>query len=302
MTTRFKADNVRLMGVRLLVGRHEVLTYALFAYAITWLASIPLILTHYGAAGVHVSKELEPLGALGPVSAALLVAVIARGRKRSRALPSGIRDSRNAYGWLVLAALSMPAIFGLSAILARIAGASWPEFRQLGQVDGFPAIGWLGGWLMQVFVQGLGEESGWRGFALPRLQSSRTALQATIVIWLMWAIWHVPYFIYKDTYSFAPLALFGFLVSLYPGAIILTWFYNSSRGSIFAAALFHGGVNFTLGSAAADGHPVQGVITAILFIWAIAVIRVCKAADLSFEKKVTVGPPVRNGVGIRPKQ
>lgn len=91
-----------------------------------------------------------------------------------------------------------------------------------------------------ILTFGIGEETGWRGFALPRLQRGRSALSATIILWVFWALWHLPLFFYSYEASILP----GFLIGLLAGAITLTWLYNSTSGTILLVALWHGTFNF----------------------------------------------------------
>lgn len=90
---------------------------------------------------------------------------------------------------------------------------------------------------------GMGEEFGWRGYVLPRLQAKWNALTSSIVLGLLWAAWHIPAFI---TPNVSPLYQRNFwewlpMVLLY--TFIFTWIFNNSKGSVLAAALLHGAMN-----------------------------------------------------------
>jgi membrane protease YdiL (CAAX protease family) len=95
--------------------------------------------------------------------------------------------------------------------------------------------------LMVVFV-GIGEEVGWRGYALPALQARYGALLASVVLGTMWALWHLPLFFNPDMfYSNMP-----FVVQLalqVPLAILFTWVFNSTGGSVLMAILLHAMIN-----------------------------------------------------------
>jgi membrane protease YdiL (CAAX protease family) len=132
--------------------------------------------------------------------------------------------------------------------------------------DKLPQISGGIGWLTWILTFGLGEEVGWRGFALPRLQEERDARSATLVLGLLWAGWHTPTFFYN--YELSVFSVVAFTVGILSGAAVLTWLYNSTGGSVLAAIVWHG----TYNAAAASGNGVvsavvtAGVIAAAIFI------------------------------------
>jgi uncharacterized protein len=96
----------------------------------------------------------------------------------------------------------------------------------------------------------LGEEVGWRGFALPRMQPRYGPLWGTLLLGVLWVFWHLPDFLTPAQgggpgVSFATLLtnfsiFFLFVVAL---AIIFTWVFNHTRGSIFIAILLYASIN-----------------------------------------------------------
>jgi membrane protease YdiL (CAAX protease family) len=96
--------------------------------------------------------------------------------------------------------------------------------------------------IMFLFV-GLGEEPSWRGFLLPLLQRTVTPLRATLVVALVWAVWHLPLM----GSEFAWIIMPAFLVSLFGAAFVQSWLYNASRGSSLLPMTMHGVPN-TIGS------------------------------------------------------
>ncbi len=90
-----------------------------------------------------------------------------------------------------------------------------------------------------------GEELGWRGFALPQLQATRTALQASLVVGLGWGLWHLPLWLTgSDSH---PIELFpAFVVSAMAMSVILTWMYNGTDGSLFVIVVYHAAANLPI--------------------------------------------------------
>jgi membrane protease YdiL (CAAX protease family) len=95
--------------------------------------------------------------------------------------------------------------------------------------------------LALTLVGGGQEELGWRGFALPALQERYDALIASVVIGIVWAVWHLPAFAFSIPGYTGSFALYTLLVVGI--SIVLTWLYNSSGGSVLLAMLLHGGIN-----------------------------------------------------------
>jgi membrane protease YdiL (CAAX protease family) len=86
----------------------------------------------------------------------------------------------------------------------------------------------------------LGEEYGWRGYALPRLQARHTPVNASLIIGVVWTVWHVPTFFVPGA---SPLDFFWMLPLLLAGSVIYTWLYNSSGGSMRLMLLAHLGAH-----------------------------------------------------------
>jgi uncharacterized protein len=93
-----------------------------------------------------------------------------------------------------------------------------------------------------VFFVALGEEVGWRGYALPALQARYGALLSSVILGALWALWHLPLFFNPDLhYSNMPFVLQ--LAFQIPAAILFTWVFNSTGGSVLIAILMHAVLN-----------------------------------------------------------
>jgi hypothetical protein len=86
---------------------------------------------------------------------------------------------------------------------------------------------------------GLGEEPGWRGFALEHLQRTRSPMASSVILGCIWALWHLPLM----GSEFAPAVIPAFLLGLFAATFIQTWMYNRTRGSILMQMIFHSAVN-----------------------------------------------------------
>jgi uncharacterized protein len=267
------------------VKAHPLVAYFALAYAISWIIVFPLVAYAQGFIDVPVPFTLHYLNDFGPLLAAIIVTRIADGAEGLRELFRGMIRWRGSLLWILVAAFSPLVTFGIAAAIVVFAMRETPpDLGLLGELPYLPYLG-LGGWIFWLLTVGLGEESGWRGYALPKLQASMSALSATLIVTLFWVGWHLPRFFYFDAFldqGFSVLPLFALQQLLL--AILLTWLYNSGRGSILAAALFHSGFNFFLASPA-DAGEMTIVIRELLIVWVIGVIVVFKPASLSSKEK-----------------
>ncbi len=199
---------------------------------------------------------------------------------------------RAQLGWLAFCALLPIVLFALAIFLARLINGEWPDILAIGRTNFLPDLG-LATWLMWIVTSGIGEETGWRGFALPHLQTRYNTFVSTLLLWLVWALWHLPGFFYLPSYKSMGLAGFpGFALSLLAGAVLFTWLYNSSRGSLLAVALFHGGFNFVTASPASTGTVamLMGIGVTVAAVLVVVIYKPknlarCNRQQLSLEKE-----------------
>jgi membrane protease YdiL (CAAX protease family) len=115
---------------------------------------------------------------------------------------------------------------------------------------------------------GIGEEFGWRGFLLPRLQSRYNALVSGLIVGVAWATWHVPLFFVKGTSQYEqqleggllPVIL-GYAVLVIVQSVQFTWLFNNTKGSVLLAAVFHGASNAWAEYLGIGNIPFGGILT-----------------------------------------
>ncbi len=262
--------------------KNSVLVYFFLAYAVTWSIEIPIALSVQGIVDARFPYAVHYFASFGPTVAALIVAAVTEGGAGISRLWAGlVRWRVGIRYWLFAVALPV-VFFALSALLARLMQGAWPDFALLGQTDYLPYLGIPGALAVWLFSYGLGEEIGWRGFALPRLQRKHTAYSSSLVLGAIWACWHLPAFFYRDTYMAMGL-LTGFpmlLISVTFGSVFLTWLYNSTQGSTLLVIVFHGVFNWLLTSGAGGDAASIIMSTAVIF-WAVRVIKTHGTANLA---------------------
>lgn len=262
------------------IKRHPGWTYVVLTYALTWSISIPLVLSDNRVRGVDLPFALHYVAQFGPMLAALVVTGLVAGRAGLRELAGRVGRWRIGLTWW-LVALSPVALFAVAAVAARAVDGSWPDLHEVGQLNFLP---YLGAAVIPLWIitNGFGEEIGWRGFLLPHLQTGRGALKASLILWPIWAGWHIPAFFYVPSYKEMGVAsAFGSIVfGVLAGTILLTWLYNSSGGSLLSVIVWHGLFNTFTASAAGHGT-VAMVMSIAVMVWAVVIVLVTRPASLT---------------------
>ncbi len=162
----------------------------------------------------------------------------------------GVRDhlrtyitARGASGYYLLALVLVPAIWLLGNLLSRALGMEVP-FSRYPVVDANLLVLVILFFLYNFIYGGLSEEPGWRGFALPRLQAKFSPLVSSLILGVIWAVWHAPAkFGGIETSSLSDTLVEWVLIVLV--TIIFTWLFNRTKGSILVTALIHPAMNTT---------------------------------------------------------
>lgn len=244
-----------------IIRRNPLVTFVVLAVGATWAVWIPRAL---GA----------PVGAVGllwtwTVSlVAIVVALLVGGRGALRDLLSRLVRWRVGWRWYVVVLLG-PALFAaLVASLGTLLGAAWDEGNPLV----FTASDWVAlpvFLLVAALTDGLGEELGWRGFALPRLLSRRTPLVASLVLGAVWAAWHLP-LVWTPGAALYQRPLWLLVADLMAKSMIFTWVFLHTRGSVLIAVLLHAGMNvFALPLAAASTGDDALPLIAVVLEWVV---------------------------------
>lgn len=207
-----------------MVKRNRMIVFFALAYLLSW---YPWFL----ALARGTTSGPNPLG---PLVAALIVTALTEGRSGVKTLLARIVRWRAGLRWYAVAFL-LPAAICIAAagVVALVSGPT----LQLSKLAGWQDV--VEKFIFIFLFIGLGEEPGWRGFALPKLQKKRSPLAASLVLAPLWAIWHLP--LMGNEFPLAILP--AFLIAIFPATILATWIYNRTNGSVLLPMLFHSAVN-----------------------------------------------------------
>lgn len=107
-----------------------------------------------------------------------------------------------------------------------------------------PISYWLGALIPSFLIAGFGEELGWRGFALPRLQRHFSPILASFILAMVHLLWHLPtYWMGQGIHNVPFIYILAFI---FPWTFIFNWLYNKSGGSMLFAVGFHAISNASL--------------------------------------------------------
>ncbi len=271
-------------SVRAWVRQHQLVVYFILAYLLTWVLVSPLALAGLRHTAPPVPEVWHALGALGPITAAFAVTAVALGRRGARQLVASMGRWRVGLRWLFVAVLSPFALFAISAVVARVAGQPGPDLGPL--AARFGDAPWLLGAFLAAVVYGIGEEPGWRGFALPRLQKRWSALVAASLLTVLWAAWHIPFFAYR--YHLDAISNVFFVLGLLAGSIFLTWLYNGAGGSVLMVMLWHMTWNMVNVMAAVVSDWIVALLTVEMIVAAAVIVLVWKPTTLAPAAKHTL--------------
>jgi len=201
-----------------------------WAFVITWALQMPALLASRGLVAGPPDRymALVGLGAFGPMLAAMLAA---RGDGGVRALFRPLGAWRVGARWYVAALVLPGGTFVVAAALYNVLGHHEPLLYAPSNAA----------FVLAAIVFPFGEEVGWRGYALPRLRERIGPLGASLVIGVLWTLWHVPMLTLQGITE--PKLYPVFLALMTGGSVLFTWIYQHTRGSLLLAVLAHVGTH-----------------------------------------------------------
>lgn len=210
----------------------RICTFFVLTFAWSWSCWLlaPLVKTYSS----FTSSALFFLGGFGPTVAAVAVVAMRSGRTGLQAWLQCCLSWRGSSGWLVLAFLAPLAVLTLAAGMHMALGGSVPPSPAASHIGLFVTNFFL------VFLVGgpLGEELGWRGLALPVMQERLGWRSASLVLGVVWGMWHLPlFFITESAQNNGSIA--AFLVLIVSTSVFYAWLYQQSSGSVLPALALH---------------------------------------------------------------
>ncbi len=206
-------------------------------------------------------------GLAGAALAAVMVTALVDGRSGLRDLWARVTRWRVGWRWWAVVAGTLSLVL-VGVIVPVLTGGDVPPLAEFFTYSGIGSIGLVGVVVVAFVVNGLGEETGWRGFAVDRLLRDHSFTRTSLVVAVAWGGWHLPFFWMVSGFrGMGPLAA-GWAVGLVAGSVVLAWIYRQGHRSVLLVAAWHTAA--TLTSATEATGAVAGTVTSMLVIgWAV---------------------------------
>ncbi len=257
-TTATRRPDTPSLLKRMVTG-HPLVTFFVLAFVGGWIVLLPTVLFESGFGLIPINLPAPavmlffiPAAMAGPALAAFVVTRMGEGKEGTRKLlRRRILRWRVGVHWYLIAIFGMPLVYFVAA--SFVLGMAPLDAL----IEKWPLIftSYLPKVVMLFFLVSLWEEIGWMGFALPRLQDKYGPLMASVVVGVLWALWHLPaYFgstqVVEEKVGLADLDRLLYLLPLLmllaiSTRIVMTWLFNSAMGSVLIVTLFHAGFNMS---------------------------------------------------------
>ena len=232
------------MNITDFTKQHPIAMFLSIAFIWTWaLVAVLLVSFPIGTNPTEIAPIvllLILISGFGPSIAGFSVTRIYYGKGSVRALLGKIKRWQVNIGWYGVALLMIPLLAVIALIVDSAFGIPFPTSEQIFNVLLLGII-----WPL---LAALGEEFGWRGFALPTLQERYNALVTSVIIGVFWGLWHLPMDIFgigNFGVLFIPNFILVHVISSTALAILMTWVYNNTEESMLMMVLFHYSITFT---------------------------------------------------------
>jgi membrane protease YdiL (CAAX protease family) len=217
-------------------SRGALFPFFLLTYAVMWVCFFTVAFARVPA-NSPLGVFLLRLGAYSPSLVAILLAARAAGSAGVSNLVSGVFKWRVPSRYYVLAVAFYPAIKLTAAIIHRLTSGAWPRMGPESLLLIPLAIAFSTPFQA-------GEEIGWRGYALPRLAERFGLRAASMLLGLIWALWHLPQFFVRDAAEHGQ-SFPVFVLQVTALGVAFAWLYARTNGSLLLVMLLHSAINNT---------------------------------------------------------
>ena len=227
----------------------SVAVFYLLAFAVSWAIVIPQAAAGRGLINIQLPGAVGFLSPLAPMLAAVLMSWREGGTAELKRLLRSLLVWRVAPRWYAVVLLGFPLLALVAVVIGFVTSGHRPDLSASYIHNIFPQFPRnLSPWLLFLpfllfsIVTTIPEETGWRGFALPRLQRSWGPVLASLVVGSLWGLWHLPDFFYLQAVQ-SGISFPSFLAGTVSTSILFTWVFNGTGGSLLMVSILHSSFN-----------------------------------------------------------
>ena len=222
------------MDAKNFLKRHSLVIGIILMFIYTW----TIDLSNAGILPFQFPFAIYITLGWGFIFASVIMTGLTLGKQAVIALLKRYLQWRVGWKWFLVALLLEPICIIAGVYLDAALTQVSPDFSDVIAYEIFGASASLPLFILPFFLVEIiinGEEIGWRGYVLPRLQAKYSALTSTLILGVVWGFWHLP----KYLSHFEAVVFAWFMLHIMAFAIILTWLYNNTKGSLLMVALCH---------------------------------------------------------------
>jgi membrane protease YdiL (CAAX protease family) len=250
------------------MNRRGIVLFYLLTYTFAWGLSALFLLfpawmtAHFGA--VTLWNPVIFATVWTPTIWALVLALALDGVAGLRDLLIRVFRWRVKLRWYLISTVGIASL----ALGARFMDAyvNHTPFPPVLDFASWPALIWYGLSMLVIDPGPIGEDPGWRGYALPRMLQRFTPAVASVLLGVVWAVWHLPAFLFSGMPQ-STLSVGWFLLAIVSLTVLMSWVAINTRGAVIPAILMHWSFNRF---AALEGH--AAMYEAIVFTVAVVIV------------------------------
>lgn len=229
-------------------SKYQILLFFITTILFTWLLWLPAMLIQNYGVNLPLSYDIFiTIGTFVPSVVGIVFTYLFGGKKEIYLLFKSLMNVRIKAKWILFIFLVLPGVSGVSCLIFSLLGTALPQMQFAPWVIPVAFV------YILIFMGPLGEELGWRGFALKQMLRSISPIRATALIGIIWSVWHLPLFFISGTtqnaltvFGIFP-ALFGYFLYTVMISVLITLFFIKSNCSIFGSILLHTVGNLSIG-------------------------------------------------------
>ena len=245
--------------------RYSIPLFLFLTFVFAWSMWLPAALTKLNSGTSILGPDgVGQFGRWAPGIAAIILTAILLGKQGLGDLFRPLKIWRVDVGWYLFALLFQPGLFFIAKWIDALLGNIYEINSPLTTGVEAPIAFVIPVVIITAVPGAFIEELGWRGFALPRLQNKNTALNASIILGLIWGIWHIPSMLYFGETNSLTIGLA--VLNTIPLVILFTWLFNNTQGSLMLVMLFHASLQYSNNFLGTIPSGTAGIIT-----WLVAI-------------------------------